>query len=661
MSLYTNVSSSLGIGLMTDSSSAITQTPSLGKRVRAMDRLTEVPSKSQMKPAIVSIEGITGAGKTALLELLEQQYESSTDVVVLREPSEAWESITWDGMNLLDLYYYDRNTYGFAFQLLYFLAVERQLQGAIRMHADKRVIICERSLLSAGVLSEMLRGKFQSEITYQVYQKLFEKEGVGYVHPPDQMIFLSPNPENCVGRISRKDFRGDEVITLRHLQDLRASIKELRGESTTGGFLEIYGSLSQENILEAVDRLIADQKQKSWTTRDLAPKRRPIVVSLEGNVGSGKSTLLEKIERIKDAAGVKDVVVMREPVEEWMRIREGSFLDSDPGVSQGRHSVIDFFYTQPERYALTFQALVAWTTMRNLYRILEENPDVELIVCERSLQSSFLVFEKMLRDAGTLNAVEHEVLKVLYNEEGTEWMKPLYSLYLETTAIECLSRIRNRDRKGEGNINLDWLERCRNYHEDMWARADVTMPQRILSPTETMGETDDLAKEIWEWCLRIRDKPQLYPSPPRNRDFAGKGAGGPTRKERDSLSSNSTSSSGSMDKSGTETGSSTESVMIKLKFKGVNVDVEVGEEIVTFDWLVCKSVETFPILESTNIALFTWINGNRIEEYATDDADLREAVAEMRKLGRKTYRFEIVNLEPIPLPLGYSARKKSHL
>ena len=67
------------------------------------------------RPAILSIEGIIGAGKSEIIEILSQKYRDNQDVIVLKEPSITWENIKTHGMNLLDLSYSDPRRFGFLF------------------------------------------------------------------------------------------------------------------------------------------------------------------------------------------------------------------------------------------------------------------------------------------------------------------------------------------------------------------------------------------------------------------------------------------------------------------------------------------------------------------------------------------------------------------
>ena len=58
-----------------------------------------------MRPSIACVEGIVGAGKSAIIHQLEVDYTGSAEVVVLQEPTKEWEGIRHGGNNLLELYY----------------------------------------------------------------------------------------------------------------------------------------------------------------------------------------------------------------------------------------------------------------------------------------------------------------------------------------------------------------------------------------------------------------------------------------------------------------------------------------------------------------------------------------------------------------------------
>ena len=49
---------------------------------------------SHSRPMIISIEGNIGAGKTTIIDKLEEKMSNRQDVVFLREPVDIWEAIT---------------------------------------------------------------------------------------------------------------------------------------------------------------------------------------------------------------------------------------------------------------------------------------------------------------------------------------------------------------------------------------------------------------------------------------------------------------------------------------------------------------------------------------------------------------------------------------
>ena len=550
------------------------------------------------KPAIVSIEGIPGSGKSELLAILEDRYRSRRDVVVIREPKEAWEDIKLGDKNLLDLYYANRCEYGFAFQLLYFLAVERHLQQTIIDHSDKRVIICERSLLAAKeIYEDSLRGNYQNVIESQVYDKLFEKEGVGYVYP-DQMIILDKDPQECLGKISRIDWKGDEVITLDYLVNCRAAHKEIRGRSSSGGFLEFFGQIEMESMLESVDKLVEDQVRKKLND-DYYDKEgdKPIVISIEGNVGAGKSTLIDAIQKRLIEENITNIRVMKEPVDEWL------------SVTDSKHNILELYYQSPGRYAVPFQTLAAWTTMRNLYREHKAYPEAKVIICERSVLTSKFVFERMLFDDGSIDEAEHEVLLELYSDPNDEWMIPTQSIYLETDPETCLERIKDRGREGEEKIELGWLETCQQYHERLWDETG-RLPKRMKS-REIIGRStrSDQVEEILKWCKQVGNIAETMP-----------------------------------EKSEEPAVEAEEMLYVQLKLQAETLLRRMRTSETTYTSLVEVAKANFKALAGREV-YFAWLSKGGVVDHVIDDDDLGRAMREQKKSKRTIYRFEILSFE----------------
>jgi len=453
------------------------------------------------RPYIISIEGIPGSNKSATIDILRERYKDSSDVVVLKEPTSIWEEIKLDGINLLDLYFKDQERYGLVFQLIYFMAVERQLQRAIRQHHDKRIIICERSLLSArAVYFEMLPRR--NRIKYDVYQTLFQNEGVGNVYP-DHIVLLDAEPRECVGRTSRKDWRGEEVITLEYLQRCRRHHLEMK-KRHSGGWATIRGQLDQiNNIAVTTVKTIVDTSQTVEINDQYLIPEGVLIVSLEGNIGAGKSTLLSEIEQRCKDRGINEIRILREPIDEWERVTDGA------------KTILELFYENPAEYGFPFQMLVGITTMRRIRQELTDHPDTKIILCERSILSSKEVFAKMLHQDGFLDDIEEKVYQILFNGiENKALVEPAMMMYIDTDLSICLGRIKLRNRRGEHGITMDELQKCESYHKTMF-RQIRTHVKSIDPELEVNGVKINWVDTIIGWCqqLSIGKTPNNLTSP----------------------------------------------------------------------------------------------------------------------------------------------------
>ena len=477
------MSASCPIDLTEDQHNATLSTQSLPDVVSEEDEISVVTLTQ--RPVIVSIEGVTGVGKTELLELLSHRYQDSPDVVVLMEPSLSWEQFTVNGRHLLDLSYHDPRRYGFIFQLVYFLAVERQLQEALIQHAEKRVIICERSLLSARTVYTELIPELD-RIRYEVYQTLFLKEGVGDVYP-NHIILLDAEPINCVGRIERNNWRGEQIINLEYLQRCRRLHLEMKGRHS-GTWSTIYGHPDEvgerlDRILRIVDRITP------MTTEVRDPELETKVMSIEGNIGAGKSTFLNEIEQTIKNRRMNGIRVLKEPVDEWEKITDGS------------RTILELFYGHPAEYGFPLQVLVGITTLRRIQRELSDYPDTELILSERSILSSKLVFAKMLLHDGFMDEMEEEVYQMIFDNMPT-WLVPKMMLYLNTKTEICLDRIGNRNRRGENRITEEQLGRCETYHQIMFEGTGINW-KTIDMDHEKSGGVKDWVDIVIRWCQQV--------------------------------------------------------------------------------------------------------------------------------------------------------------
>jgi deoxyadenosine/deoxycytidine kinase len=177
------------------------------------------------------------------------------------------------------------------------------------------------------------------------------------------------------------------------------------------------------------------------------------IYSCEGNIGAGKTTLLGHIENLSKLFNTYQILVLREPVDVWSTVRSPDGLN-----------ILENFYKDPVKYAFPFQVLAFTTRLTMLKNAIKNNPDCEIIICERSLYADGNIFAKMLYDDGTMDHLSYQIYRRMYEDAIEEF--PLTGvIYLTIPPELCAKRIVQRARSGEENIPLVYLEKCSKYHE----------------------------------------------------------------------------------------------------------------------------------------------------------------------------------------------------
>ena len=185
----------------------------------------------------------------------------------------------------------------------------------------------------------------------------------------------------------------------------------------------------------------------------------PKIFVLEGNISAGKTTLLEHIETLKNP----NIFVLKEPVDVWTSVR-----DSDG------ENILEKFYKDAKTYAFPFQILAFHTRLQTLKKVIEENPNVDVILCERSLHADGHIFAKMLYDDGMIDEISYKIYQKMYLDGIAQF--PLAGvIYLDVEPEICAERIIKRGRSGEENIPIEYLQRCHKYHRD-WLTTEQSYP-----------------------------------------------------------------------------------------------------------------------------------------------------------------------------------------
>lgn len=175
-----------------------------------------------------------------------------------------------------------------------------------------------------------------------------------------------------------------------------------------------------------------------------------MIVSIEGNIGSGKSTILNILR--KKYQRNEDVVFVDEPVSEWNKVKDGD------------KSILELFYHDKEKYSFAFQILAYITRLRKLLEVIESGK-YKTIICERSIFTDKYVFAKMLYQQKYINEIEWKSYNYWF-DTFKEKTKLDTIIYVNTDPNICFERIKKRNRNGESDIPIEYLNHCHQLHSE---------------------------------------------------------------------------------------------------------------------------------------------------------------------------------------------------
>lgn len=214
----------------------------------------------------------------------------------------------------------------------------------------------------------------------------------------------------------------------------------------SGTYVEMSKLRDKFFCSEQIAKMATAASHTSNARKDPLP---PFLISLEGNIGAGKSTLLGKLRELHP-----DWHFIDEPVDTW------TSLKNDDG-----ESLLEIFYADKKRWSYTFQNCALLSRYNLIEEAVRSNNTVvaggnkrKVFVTERCLDTDDKVFAKMLREDGSLCALEHELYQKWFNLLQ-QTATPLSAIvYVDTDPNTCLERIAKRGRSGEDGIPLEYLK-----------------------------------------------------------------------------------------------------------------------------------------------------------------------------------------------------------
>ena len=204
------------------------------------------------------------------------------------------------------------------------------------------------------------------------------------------------------------------------------------------------------------------------------------IICIEGNIGSGKSTLLAHLEKLY--TGNKQVVFLKEPVDDWETIKDGNGT-----------TMLQKFYSDQTKYSFPFQMMAFISRLSVLKKTMQEHKSA-VIISERSLFTDKFVFAKMLFDDNKIEDVNYQIYLKWFDEFANDFLVQNV-IYVKTDPTICHDRICKRSRTGEENIKLEYLTSCHEYHEDFITN-HMKCDQIILDGNIDIFENKD-ALEVW--------------------------------------------------------------------------------------------------------------------------------------------------------------------
>jgi len=200
------------------------------------------------------------------------------------------------------------------------------------------------------------------------------------------------------------------------------------------------------------------------------------ILSIEGNIGAGKSTLLNVLQqKLKHNA---DVIFMLEPTDLWEDIK-----DDD------NNTMLQKFYGDQERYAFSFQVMAFATRIKKMREKIKANPHAKVMICERSLDADYHIFAKMLYESKKIEDINYKVYLEFYEIFKDDF--PLSGLiYVDASPFNCHNRINMRNRTGESEIPVAYLQQCDDAHRAWLFQNNKKKMLRIQTDVEFENDSD---------------------------------------------------------------------------------------------------------------------------------------------------------------------------
>ena len=145
-------------------------------------------SKHTIEPRFIAVQGAIGAGKTSLVNLLEQQYGAR---VILEEN---------DSNPFIAKFYEDQETYSFQTQIYFLLSRYNQYMELAQRDLFNSVVVIDYLFQRDKIFAQLNLEDHEYRLYEQIYNLISSK-----APKPDLVIFLQASTEVLLERVSKRD------------------------------------------------------------------------------------------------------------------------------------------------------------------------------------------------------------------------------------------------------------------------------------------------------------------------------------------------------------------------------------------------------------------------------------------------------------------------
>lgn len=168
------------------------------------------------------IDGVVGAGKTTLMNILKDEGFVPFEEPVYNNP-------------ILEKFYYDRNRYSFPLQIFFLNKRFKHIKEACCIENA----VMDRSIYGDVIFAKMLMesGEMSKE-EFELYIELFENM-LEHCHPPKLMVYLEVSVDEAINRINKRGREYEKIVERNYWERLNKNYQEYFGQYSISPILKI--------------------------------------------------------------------------------------------------------------------------------------------------------------------------------------------------------------------------------------------------------------------------------------------------------------------------------------------------------------------------------------------------------------------------------------